>query len=455
MSPLTSYRRLLALTGPGYVVVSFLGRLPLAMSQLGTLLLVSTATGRYAAGGFAAGVLAVSNAVGAPVAGGVADRIGQRPVVLVQALTSSATLVALVMLVSAGAALPVIVLAAAAAGLSMPQVGSLARVRWRPITRGTGSVQPRLVDAAFSYEGAADEASFVLGPAVVGALAVVVDPGGALLAAAGLLAVFGCWFAVHPTAVVAHRERPGAVGRRSRLVTSELVGLAAAQMLIGVVFGAVQTGTTVLAIGDGKPGLAGLMHALLGVGSVVAGLACAALPARFGYERRILAFAVGLLVLSSPLLLVDSLGTLVPAITALGFAVAPYMISVFMVAERIVPLRRLGAAMTMLAGATGIGYALGSGIGGRLADAGGHTPAFAVAVTAGALAVALAASSARRLAAVQTVVRSEVVRPADPVPVRPASCRVAPARPVRGVGTGRDRSSPRSATPPPGLGRAG
>ena len=43
MSPLTSYRRLFALAGPLYVLVAFLGRLPLAMSQLGTLLLVSGA----------------------------------------------------------------------------------------------------------------------------------------------------------------------------------------------------------------------------------------------------------------------------------------------------------------------------------------------------------------------------------------------------------------------------
>jgi predicted MFS family arabinose efflux permease len=395
VSPITSYRRLLALTGPGYVVVAFLGRLPLAMSQLGTLLLVSTATGRFAAGGMAAGALAVANAVGAPVAGSVADRVGQRPVVMVQAVTSSAALVALVVLVSAAADLPAVVAVAAAAGLSMPQVGSLARVRWRPITRGAGSVQPRLVDAAFSYEGAADEASFVLGPALVGALAVVVDAGGALLAAAGLLAVFGCWFALHPTADATHRERPAPTGRGDRLMTPAMTGLAGAQVVIGVVFGAVQTGTTVLATADGRPGLAGLLHALLGIGSVVAGLACTALPARFGYEQRILVFAAGLLVLSTPLLFVDSLGMLVPAVTALGFAVAPYMISVFMVAERIVSLRRLGAAMTLLAGATGIGYALGSGIAGRSADAGGHTPAFAVAVTAGALAVALAAVSAR------------------------------------------------------------
>lgn len=55
MSPITSYRRLLDLAGSGCVAVAFLGRLPLAMSQLGSLLLASSATGRFAAGGIAAG----------------------------------------------------------------------------------------------------------------------------------------------------------------------------------------------------------------------------------------------------------------------------------------------------------------------------------------------------------------------------------------------------------------
>ena len=51
VSPLASYRRLFELAGPTYVVVAFLARLPLAMSQLGTLLLVSDATGSYGLGG--------------------------------------------------------------------------------------------------------------------------------------------------------------------------------------------------------------------------------------------------------------------------------------------------------------------------------------------------------------------------------------------------------------------
>lgn len=163
MSPLATYRRLFALTGPTYVVVAFVARLPLAMSQLGTLLLVSGSTGSYGLGGLSAGALAVANAIGAPFAGSLADRLGQRHVVLVQSLTGAVAITALVGLVHADAADAVVVGAAALAGLAMPQVGPLARVRWRPITAHTGAQQRRLVDIAFSYEGAADEASFAIG----------------------------------------------------------------------------------------------------------------------------------------------------------------------------------------------------------------------------------------------------------------------------------------------------
>ena len=48
-------------------------------------------------------------------------------------------------------------------------------------------------------------------------------------------------------------------------------------------------------------------------------------------------------------------------------------------------------------GATGVGYALGSSIAGRLADGHGHTAAFGVTVTVTGLAVLLAATQQRRL----------------------------------------------------------
>ncbi|WP_404350680.1 MFS transporter [Phycicoccus jejuensis] len=389
MSPIASYRRLFSLAGPLYVLVAFVGRLPLAMSQMGTLLLVSGTTGSYGLGGAAAGGLAVANAVGAPVAGSLADRIGQRPVVLVQSLAGGAGLLLLVALAHGGAVPGLVVASAALAGLLMPQVGPLARVRWRPLTRHQGAQQPRLMETAFSYEGAADEASFVMGPALIGVLAVLASPSVALVVAALLLLGFGTAFAVHPTAALTHAHRPAA-GLAGRLVTATFVVLLLAQLLIGVVFGSVQTGTTVLTTLAGQPGLAGLVHATLGVGSVIAGLAVAGLPARFTVPSRVLVAATGLAVLSAPLLLTDSVPRLFLVVLVLGFVIAPYMISVFMLGERAVPPARIGAAMTLLASTTGLGYAIGSAVAGRVADVHGHTGAFAVTVTAGVLAALLA-----------------------------------------------------------------
>ena len=406
MSPLTSYRQLFALSGATYVLVAFLGRLPLAMSQLGTLLLVAGSTGSYGAGGASAGALAVANAVGSPVAGALADRVGQRAVVLAQSLAGAAGLVALVLLASAGAPWPAQAAAAALTGLLMPQVGPLARVRWRPITRHAGADQPRLVNVAFSYEGAADEASFVIGPALVGAAAAVVAPAAALVVAAAVLAVFGSWFALHPTVHLVRRAREAATHTRGRLFTGSLVLLCLAQLIIGTVFGSAQTATSQMATAAGVPGLTGGLHALLGVGSVVAGLAVAMLPDRFPYEQRLRVFAAGLLVLALPLLAVNSLPALALALGVLGLAVAPYMISVFTLAERITPPQRTGAAMTVLAGATGMGYAVGSSVAGQLADASGHTAAFGVTVTAGVLATALTLAAAPLLRAEQRRVAS-------------------------------------------------
>ena len=105
--------------------------------------------------------------------------------------------------------------------------------------------------------------------------------------------------------------------------------------------------------------------------------------------------------LALPLLLVDSLGVLAVALLVLGLAVAPYMISVFTLAERITPVQRTGGAMTALAATTGLGYAIGSAVAGRLADWGGHTPAFAVTVGAGVLATAVATCAAPTLRARQ------------------------------------------------------
>ena len=80
----------------------------------------------------------------------------------------------------------------------------------------------------------------------------------------------------------------------------------------------------------------------------------------------------------------------------LGCTVAPYMITTFTLGERVTPPAPAPAPPSALAAATGLGYAVGAALAGRLADWGGHTPAYAVTVGAGAAAV-LVSWGARRV----------------------------------------------------------
>lgn len=414
MSPAASYRHLFGLTGRTYIVVAFLARLPLAMSQMGVLLLIAHTTGSYGAGGATAGALAVANAVGAPLLGAASDRLGQRTVVLIQSVVSAVGLVTVVVAAESGIPWGWAAVAAALGGFFIPQAGPLARVRWRPIITSSGrpGSPVRLIDTAFSYEGSADEASFVLGPALVGSIAAVVDPGVGICTAAALLAVFGTWFAIHPTARL-RASRTG-LAPAGRFLTPALATLMLAQLIIGMIFGSVQTGTTIIATDAGHDGVAGLVQALLGVGSVVAGLSMAALPARIGYVTRWRTTAAGLFVLAAPLLLVDSLALLCPVLIVLGCCVAPYMITTFTLGEQLTPPSRTGAAMTLLAAATGLGYAVGAAVAGRLGDLSGATAAFGVTVTAGGLACVLAVLAGPMLRRAHAA--AQTVSPADGLP---------------------------------------
>ena len=64
------------------VAAAFIGRLPLSMVGLGCVLLVAAETGSYGLGGAVAAVGAVTTALAGPVIGRLADRRGQRRVLL-------------------------------------------------------------------------------------------------------------------------------------------------------------------------------------------------------------------------------------------------------------------------------------------------------------------------------------------------------------------------------------
>ena len=391
-----SYRSLASSAGAGFLVLSFLARLPAAMAPLGLVMLVVSSGRGYATAGLLGAVVGLGAAAGGPLLGWLTDRYGQRRVGLVAAVLDGTALLAVLLAVRSGAGPVPTCAAAALAGFAIPQVGPLVRVRWATLLGNRG--RSRLLPVAMSYEGAVDEASYVAGPALVGLLALTGVAAAPLLAAALLTLGAAVPFALHRTAPPALRVPLLARARaRARLPRTAMAGLVVGMLAIGVVFGATATGTIALAESAGRPGYGSLVYAVLGIGSALAGLATRWLPATFGLADRYLSSAVALLVGTAGLLAVRSLAGAPPMMALLGATVAPYLVTSYALAERIAPPSRAGTAMTLLAGGTTAGVAAGGGLAGRLADAFGFTGAYAVAVGAAALAVVLAFATRRTL----------------------------------------------------------
>ncbi|MFF4387584.1 MFS transporter [Streptomyces sp. NPDC001552] len=395
----STYRRVIALTGPLLPLVSFLARLPVAMSQFGSFLLVAQTSGSLATAGTVGGALSIGQVLFGPVLGWLADRRGQRPVVLAAAAVNAVATAALV----AGALthLATVPLAAIGAltGASVPLIGPLARTRSVALAHRAGADES-VVGAVHALEGTLDEVSFVFGPALVGLAALLVHPAVALAGAAGLVAVFGTVFALHPTAAVtggysrtesgggapARDRGPGSRVRPPGVVHAVRGSLA----LQGAMFGACQAGITALTIRLGVPDQAAVVYSAMGVVSAVVGISLGALPARFGLRLRWRVATGAALVLSVPLLFTDRLWPLYVVVTVLGAAYAPHLITAFALTERAVEPARLSTSMAFAASCLVAGQATALVVCGRLAEAYGPAGAFAVAVGAASLCLLLA-----------------------------------------------------------------
>lgn len=388
---LTRYAALPRLTSPFFLVAAFLARLPVSMSQIGLVVLVSTSTGSIGAGGFAAGFQAAGAAVGGPFVGQWADRIGQRPVLLVACLSNAVLTLAAVWAVLSGQPMALICLLAAASGATFPQIGSLIRARWVALTAGDGRLR-----YAMSYEGAADETAYVLGPAAVSLMAALFDPAAAVITAALLVGVFGTYVALHPSASVSVPDHGPQTSAARLLLRPEVMLVVAGALCIGLFFGGMQTGVTAVATAAGAAGAAGGLYAVQGIGSALAGLGSAALPARFGMNQRFIVFAAGAALCVVPLLLVDGVVGTLAVMLVLGLFVGPYLITLYSLGEQQVPPNRVAVVMTLLSSGLVVGYAIGAAVGGSLAD--NHAPAAAFAVSLVAMSAAtLVATLLRKL----------------------------------------------------------
>ncbi|NYE94758.1 MFS family permease [Psychromicrobium silvestre] len=371
------------------------------MLNVGVLTLVTAVSHSYAIGGFAAGAAGIGSAMGAPLLGFAADRIGQKPVLITAAVANTVLLGAVIVLsyLIAGSAegftptaTVLLLVSAWLAGASSPQVGPLARVRWMALVRKVPeSRRDGALDTALSYESTADELTFVLGPALVGIVAALIAPWLPLVIAAILTLTLVSAFAVHRTVLAVSAQRggkiaPGLQEARDRWLWLKVSIPVLGMVCMGTFFGSTLTSlsafTGTVGAEAGGSELAGLLYAVMGLSSAAAALSVAFWPRAFVQRWRWVVLATLMTALVGLLLLPSDLPGMMLALFLLGLPVGPTMVTIFSIGGMVAPRRWLGTVMTALASGIVAGTAIGSSISGSLAQSQSYHQAFLVPVGA-------------------------------------------------------------------------
>ena len=368
------------------VAAAFIGRLPLSMMGLGSVLLVQDQTGSYGLGGAVAAVGAVTTAVSGPLIGRYADTHGQRRTLLWLVLAFALAGTAFVASVRADWPRWTVFVAAGAAGASIPPVASMIRVRWTHLLRGT----PRL-PAALAMESVLDEFVFIVGPVLVTFLSTTGHTTSGVVTAF-VLAVVGCLLFITQRhtepPLMPHEHRHAASAMRVRgLRVLFVVGA-----VVGAILGTLEISLVAFADEVGHRSLSGLLIAGLAAGSMVSGIGWGTVHWRLPLRHRLVAVLALLTLLTVPLLLVQRYWLMLPLVVLAGVAVSPSLISSFTLAELLVPRAAVTEAFTWIGTSLALGVAIGASLAGRIVDAVGANASFAVATGAagiGAVTVAL------------------------------------------------------------------
>lgn len=379
------YGQLLRTPGAlSFLLPGFAARQPFAMLTIGIVLLVQHTTGSFGSAGAVAAVTGVSMALFAPQSGKLADRFGQRAVLVPGVLVHTASVSLLVALALAGAPLWALFLAAVPAGASVPQVGPMVRARWAARLDGTP-----LMPTAAAFESVTDEFTFVVGPVLATALCTGVHPAAGLIAEAALTLVGGLFFAAQRATQPAHglAASHAAEPHRSALSVPGVRVLIVAFLGIGSVFGGMQVSLTAFSEEIGNPGANGLLYGVFAAGNMLAGIAMGAVAWKTGPLRRLILGYAGLTVAASLLWSVHSVLLLGALGLVVGLCIAPALITGYTIVETLIPASARTEAFTWLTGAVALGQAAAVTVAGRLADAHGASTGFLVPLAGTALAL--------------------------------------------------------------------
>lgn len=372
----------------------FIGRLPLSMIGLGSVFLVVGAYpgSSYGLGGTVAAVGAVATAILGPILGRLADRYGQRRVLIPVVILFAAGAAMFIIATQNHAPTWVLYVAAALAGGFIPPVGSMLRARWSYLLEGSTRLP-----TALAMESVIEELCFILGPVLVTFLSTSGHaPLGMTVAAA---------FAVVGSMLMATQTRteppPGRDelprGTRSPIRIPGLMILCVVGLAMGVVLGTFELVLTAFARHTGNPGMAGILIAALAVGSMLAGIVWGTIDWLAPLNRRLALLLAALTLATLPTLIIPNAWVMAAIVAVCGMTVSPTLITSFTICENIVPREQTNEGFTWIGTMIALGVAVGTSLSGMATDKYSANLAFGVATVAAAIAALVVWAGRRQL----------------------------------------------------------
>ena len=357
-----------------FSISALIGRMPISMDSLALIFIVVAVSDSYALAGALSAVASITISIANPFWSRLADRIGQRKMLLRVVPLKIIGLSLFIALVMNGAPVWTWFVSIILAELAAINTGGLVRRRWLHVlspdksTTAEDETDKHVVNTAYSYEALMDEIVFIVGPITATACATSIAPAAGLIAGMILMSIGLPLFAMQrateppPSPVRVKDPHPPVIG------IPIVQAIALATTFTGGFFGAISITVVAFAESQGQKSYSGLLLGLWASGSAVMAIINGLIKWKTSYAGRFLIFLTALTIFSIPFLFVDSIFGLAIALFFNGFAIAPLIVNAYGVVQEAVPSEQITESFTWVVAGMPLGGAISSALGGWVID---------------------------------------------------------------------------------------
>ena len=357
-----------------FSVLALIGRMPISMDSLALIFIVVAVSDSYALAGALSAVASIVISIATPFWSRLADRIGQRKMLLRAVPLKILGLSLFIALVMNGAPVWTWFVSIILAELAAINTGGLVRRRWLHVlspdksTTAEDETDKHVVNTAYSYEALMDEIVFIVGPITATACATSIAPAAGLIAGMILMSIGLPLFAMQrateppPSPVRVKDPHPPVIG------IPIVQAIALATTFTGGFFGAISITVVAFAESQGQKSYSGLLLGLWASGSAVMAIINGLIKWKTSYAGRFLIFLSALTIFSIPFIFVDSILGLAIALFFNGFAIAPLIVNAYGIVQEAVPSEQITESFTWVVAGMPLGGAISSALGGWVID---------------------------------------------------------------------------------------